>query len=65
MLVDSTKIRQIQGYSVSRGIKTKEPDGIENATHSTFIKQSCIQSRFVFQMYCGLHFQFRLAPHSS
>jgi hypothetical protein len=61
MLVDSTKIRQIH----EEYLKTKEPDGIENATHITFIKQSCIQSRFVFQMYCGLHFQFRLAPHSS
>jgi hypothetical protein len=48
-----------------------EADGIENATHNTFGKQTRIltwkKSRFAFQMYCGLHFQFReviISDHS-
>jgi hypothetical protein len=45
-----------------------EPDGIENATHNTFAKQTWILSagmRFTLQMYCGLYFQFRRAHYHS
>jgi hypothetical protein len=35
------------------------PDGIENATHNTFAKQTASISRFAVQMYFGLHFPFR------
>jgi hypothetical protein len=66
MYIKKRKINLVPEYT-GYFTSDNEPGGIGNATHNTFGKQTWIStrkiSRFVFQMYCGLHFQMRQAPY--